>query len=132
VKAQTWSTDIIIAVVLFVLIILGFFYVTNLKSHSEKLRAMTSEAEKIHESLTTASNKSSLAFIEGSKVNPQKLAELADISYEELKAQLGIEGGDFCIHFEDENGEILFIRGNRVGIGSGKVDISGIPCNETR
>ncbi len=131
-KAQVWSADIIVAIIMFFLIILGFFYITGLKSQSEQLKAMTSEAEKLHESLTTAGNKSSQAFIEGNKVDSQKLSELANMSYEDLKRQLGIEGGDFCIHFEDEDGNIIYISGNKVGIGSGKIDISGTPCNETK
>lgn len=128
-KAQVWSADIIIAIVIFSIILMGFFYVSGIRSQLEKLDLMTSEAEKIHESLTTASNKSSLAFIEGSKIDQQELEELADMSYEELKKQLGIEGGDFCIHFEDEQGNIVFISGKR-GIGSGSVNISGVPCGE--
>ena len=130
-KAQTWSVDVMIAIVIFSVIILGFFYITGLTAQSERLKAMASEAEKVHESLTTTGNKSSLAFIEGGKIDSQKLAEFANMDYEEIKKQLGIEGGDFCIHLEDEEGNIVSISG-KAGIGSGKVEISdNIYCNET-
>lgn len=131
-KAQVWSADVLLAIIIFSIILVGFFYITGLTAQSEKTKAMASQAEKIHESLTTSSNKTSIAFIEGNKIDMKKLEMFANMSYQQIKNYLGVSGGDFCIHLEDESGDIIYISGNRSGIGSEQVIIGNKPCNQTR
>ncbi len=127
-KSQTWSTDAIIATVVFLVIIITFFSVLTGKAQSERVKELAEEGSKIPDLLTSYDN-SSIAFIKGTVVDPDKLDEFAKMDYEDLKGQFGLQG-DFCIHFEDEDGNIVFIgEAKKVGIGSPRVTISGIACS---
>jgi len=126
-KGQTWSTDAIIAVSLFIGVLIVFFYIAGFLSQGQKYDELTAEGEKIPQSLTFAENVSGLAFIEGTKVDRQKLDALAAQDYAEIKKKLGVTN-DFCLHFEDEDGNLVRIDG-KVGLGSDKVLLNGTPCS---
>ncbi|MBI2142495.1 hypothetical protein HYU15_03345, partial [Candidatus Woesearchaeota archaeon] len=82
----------------------------------------------IPEAFSTSPNQT-LVFVEGNKVDARKLEELSRLSYEDLKRQLGISN-DFCIHFEDEKGNIILINSTSqtAGIGSSKAGVGNLTC----
>ncbi len=117
-KSQTWSTDAIVAVIIFTFVAMSFFYITGKSTEKKGMDEIAQEAKKIPD-LFTQSGNSSFSFIENNKINIKKLENISTISYDELKRQIGIIN-DFCIHFEDENGNIIFINStnNISGIGN--------------
>ena len=68
-----------------------------------------------------------MAFLVKDTVDPQLLDYFASRNYDQVKAELGIQG-DFAIHFEDKNGNIIPI-GQKMCIGSATASINGIPCS---
>lgn len=68
-----------------------------------------------------------VGFIDKDTVDPQLLDYFTSMEYDQIKAQLGVEG-DFVIHFEDENGRVIPL-GNKWCIGSDNVKVNGIPCS---
>ena len=128
-KAQTWSTDAVVGVVLFFIAVILLFYLTGPIAENRQAAKLQSESEKLPSVLSARQNLTS-AFIEGSKVDVGKLASASNVSYENLKSLLGIES-EFCIYFEDEKGNIVPVQGNMVGIGSPLVNLSGRGCNES-
>jgi hypothetical protein len=65
-------------------------------------------------------SKNVVTFVIGNEVDKAKLKEFASMPYSELKKQLGIKN-DFCIHFEDANGNLIDVSDltGRQGIGIG-------------
>ena len=68
-------------------------------------------------------------FIQGSKVDSQKLRAALNMSYENLRSLLGVRS-DFCIYIEDENGYLVPME-NKIGLGSPLANLSGKACNDT-
>ena len=96
-KAQSWSIDIIIGVLVFI----GAFFVVYalLNSNPEtKASNLKNEASLIVKKMTS---EGFLKIVDGNEVNESKLNELKNLTYDELKRILAIEG-EFCIYFEDE------------------------------
>ncbi len=126
-RAQTWSTDAIIAISLFIGVLIVFFYIAGFLSQNQKIDELTAEGEKIPQGLTFSKNVSGLAFIEGSKIDREKLQSFAGREYEEVRKLLGVKN-NFCLHIEDAEGNLVRIDG-KVGLGSEKVLLNGTPCS---
>ena len=124
-KGQSWSFDIALAVVIFILTAITFFAFSN-SDESRKLGVVQTESEYLLQSAKTEN--SPLQIVDNQEVDTQKLSQLASADYDELKKQAGIQN-DFCIFFEDENGNVIPIN-NQNGIGSSKITISGSPCTQ--
>ncbi|MBI3036448.1 hypothetical protein HYY73_01650 [Candidatus Woesearchaeota archaeon] len=127
-RAQTFSTDAIIGVVLFIVAAVLLFYLSGPAASNKQNEKLRAESERLPAVLTSQQNITGV-FIKSTKVDDQKLEEALNLSYESLKALLGMQS-DFCIYFEDEKGNIVPIR-NKIGIGSPLVNFSGKGCNET-
>lgn len=128
-KAQTWSTDAVVGVVLFFVAAILLFYLTGPISENRQTAKLQTEADKLPSILGAGQNQTG-TFIDGAKVDAEKLASASNISYEDLKSLFGIEA-EFCIYFEDEKGNIVPVQGDRVGVGSPLVNLSGTGCNES-
>ncbi len=117
-KSQTWSTDAIVAVIIFTFVALSFFYITGKSTQKKEVDVVALEARKLPD-LFSQSNNNSISFLTDNRVNVQKLENLSTFSYSQLKTQLGLIN-DFCIHFEDEDGNVIFINStnNITGIGN--------------
>ncbi len=124
-RGQSWSFDIALAVVIFILTTITFFAFSN-SDNTRKLGVVQSEAHYILEH--TKDENSPLQIVDNQEVNEEKLQELAAANYDELKKDAGITH-DFCIYFEDENGNIIPVNGMK-GIGSSSINISGTRCTE--
>jgi len=119
-KAQTWSIDVMIAVGIFIVVVILFFYIIN-QSKTTKTEELTIEGETIPDILISSKSGENISAVVENIVLEEKLKELASKNYDDLKKELGVKG-DFYIHFEDEEGNIIYIdEEGRVGIGSDKV-----------
>lgn len=124
-KAQTWSADAIIGVVLFVVSVIMLYYMAGPGSGGNQAQRLVEESEGLP---SIIASEQSTSFLKGSEVSNEKVQEVANLSYEILKEFLGIES-DFCIYFEDEKGNIVPVS-NKLGIGSSLVEINGKSCSD--
>ena len=127
-KAQTFSTDAVVAVAMFVIAVIMLYYLSGSATKNKQSEQLQSEAEKLPATLSSQQNLTSV-FIQGSKINEQKLREAINMSYDNLKSLFGVKS-DFCIYIEDENGNLVPMEG-KVGIGSPLANFSGKSCNDT-
>lgn len=126
-RAQVWSIDVLLAVVIFISIIL-IFYVTINSKQGPKLKSLEQDAANLKSELEKHPE---LSFLDADEINYTKLQNFSDevsTNYSEVKEKLGIRG-EFCIFYEDEQGNLVLVD-NRTGIGSGDVNISGTPCGQ--
>jgi biopolymer transport protein ExbD len=127
-KAQTWSLDVMIAILIFIVVVISFFYIINSSSQQKDTEKLKEEAESIPERIISSESEDNETAVEEKIVSDEKLMELVEKSktkegYEELKRELGIEG-EVHIHFEDEDGNIIYINDTSPGIGSREVNIT--------
>ena len=125
-KAQTWSVDIILAVIVFMGAFF-IFYTLLYGNSSTKASNLNEEASIVIKQVS--SGDSSLRILNKNEINITKINELKNLSYDELKQRLRVEG-DFCIYVEDENGNIVLLNNSYKGIGSSSINISGTPCSQ--
>ncbi|MCX8147602.1 MAG: hypothetical protein N3D84_03995 [Candidatus Woesearchaeota archaeon] len=137
-KAQTWSFDILMAVFVFLLILVLFFGIISSLSEPRKGK-LSKDAELLTKALT---GRSDTSIVEENKLQEKKVSELVNnpIKYDELKKELGIKG-DFCIYFEDSNGNLVPVIVDDGGtpndptddkyvngVGSGDATINDVRC----
>ncbi len=127
-KSEIFSLDVLVAAGIFMIGIILFFYVLTHSGKESGVTDLAAEGERAT-SMLLGTNSSS-AVIVHNKVEKDNLMKLANLSktvqgYMELKAQLGITS-DFCIHFEDENGNLVDIDDSpgrtRYSIGSPRLN----------
>lgn len=125
-KAQSWSIDIALGVIIF---IAGFFifYVLLNTNANTKVSTLKEDASIVSRQVTAEG--SVIRVIDGNEINISKLNELKNISYEELKRKLKIES-DFCIYFENEEGRLVLINNSYKGVGASSINLSGTPCSQ--
>lgn len=125
-KSQSWSTDIILAVVLFMGAFFLFYSILN-DDESQKVADLKDGAFQVIKQVS--SSDSAYRIIDRNELNVTRMDQLKNMSYEELKAIFKIEG-DFCIFMEDESGNIILINQSYKGLGSPRINISGTPCSQ--
>lgn len=127
-KGQTVSTDALIGIALFLIVVIFFISVgTDLFVEDESI-SVEKDATQLSSAVETS--KGSSALIDGIKVDEVALDDLSNLSYNELKDALGTEA-DFCIFFEDGEGNIVPINNETSGlsgIGSADVVVAGNYC----
>jgi hypothetical protein len=114
--SQAWSMDIMMAFIIFIGTIFIFYSIIS-NRQSEKEDELQEEALRVLENLNITGNIS-------------QINELLGENYSQLKKKLRVEN-EFCIFFEDEKGNIIYINPadpNQPGIGSEKIRISDEPC----
>ena len=89
---------------------------------------MKAESERLPAEFLLKGNLSDAEFIEGNKIDADKLDDFADLSYEEIRGIVGVKN-DFCIHFEDLDGNLIMVQG-KYGIGSSRKKLNGTECSE--
>lgn len=125
-KAQSWSMDIALGIIVF---ISAFFIIYALLNENPDTKAGSLKEDAAIAAKQIASEETPLGIIDGNEVNVGRLNELKNLSYDELKKKLRIDG-DFCLYFEDEKGNIMLINESYKGIGSPKINLSGTPCSQ--
>lgn len=123
-KAQSWSVDFIIAMTIFIGVLITFYSFSVLNAR-EKPKELQQEAALV--ARETRAQKSPIAIIDKEAVNETKITKVLDKDYETIKKELGLKN-DFCIHFEDENGNIIEIKQGVTGIGSPSIKVGGVKC----
>src|SRR3989338_8525477 len=122
----TFNNAVVLALILSLIIIFKTILgsVTTLKS-AEKVDVADLEQEaKILLDTVTAEG---TGLVQSNELLEDKVKSLSNMDYDEFKHTLGLKS-DFCIYFEDANGNLIKIDGVEHGIGSEKIKINGKPC----
>lgn len=127
-KGQAWSLDLIIGVVLFLLILVVVY--SLLSSKPTQNNELRSDADKIFTKMDAINNPSQNLpkVVQGNSLSEDELIKLYGLSYDELKAEMGVTE-EFCIVVVDDFDSIIVIN-NSYSVGSGE-DLSigdGIYC----
>lgn len=126
-KAQSWSMDLALALVIFLIAFLVFYFLIN-ENPSAKANTLKEEASTVVKQLSA--DDSTFKVVTDKDVNISRLVELKNnYTYSELKRYLRIEG-DFCIYFEDDKGFIVLINDTYRAIGAPSISLGGIPCSQ--
>lgn len=126
IKAQSWSIDVILGVLVFMAAFFVFYAVLN-TNQGAKVGDLKRDASVIVKEIS--SGDSLLSIIDGNEINVSKVNDLKNLSYEELKRRLRIEN-DFCLYFEDDKGYIVIINNSYKGVGASSINLSGTPCSQ--
>jgi hypothetical protein len=125
-KAQSWSIDIALGVIVFTAAFFVFYALLNANPNA-KAKNLQEDASSVIKQV--ASEEAPLRIVDNKEINISRLNELKNMSYEELKRKLRIEG-EFCIYMEDEKGNLVLINNSYKGIGSPNINLSGTPCSQ--
>lgn len=125
-KAQSWSIDIALGVIVFVAAFFIFYTLLN-ADQGAKSANLRQEASNIIRQITSKGG--SLRVVDNNNANLSRLNALKNTSYSELKKSLRVES-DFCIYFEDEKGNVVLIDNSYKGIGSQNINLSSTPCSQ--
>lgn len=123
-KSQAWSIDVMLAIVIFITTIVLFFVFLS-PAQKSNVGELQDEASIVLRDIESAD--SDLGIVDGTIVNETKLQELLGKDYQAIKKSLRIKN-DFCIYFEDENGNVINIDATHTGVGSDTITVSDIPC----
>ncbi|MBI3034871.1 hypothetical protein HYY71_00980 [Candidatus Woesearchaeota archaeon] len=125
-KSQSWSIDIVLGAIIFMGAFFIFYALLNANPNT-KAGSLKEDASAVIGQI--GSEEAPLRVVDQDEVNISRLSQLKNFSYDELKRSLRIEG-DFCIYFEDEEGNIVLINNSFKGIGSSTINLSGTPCSQ--
>ena len=123
ISSQAFSMDIMLAVIIFIGTVLFFYAILN-TTQSSKADELQNDASKVLTDLL--SGNPGVKITDGNIINATKLEELLG-NYSGVKGKLQVKN-DFCIYFEDEDGNVIYINSTYTGIGSGIINVSNIPC----
>lgn len=118
---QTWSFDLIVAVILFVVIVALFYaFLTADSKRESPVDLQDSARAATTKFVCDASESSTLCFMTGGEINKTALDSLTAENYADLKEELGLPG-EFCIFLRGPDGKIIPIQNatghNLSGIG---------------
>jgi hypothetical protein len=104
-KGQTYSMDLIIGAVIFILLVVVFLALLLVnRSQDTDLR---SQIDSIFNGFDTQSTSSgAIKIFNGNNIDRDKLIELFESDYATVKRELGIRD-DFCIIFTDSTGGLI-------------------------
>ncbi len=100
--------DTLIALVIFIVGMIVFLYLVMGNSAKDSGDRLATESDVVPQRLI-ASDKASAtntSIVIDNKVDTEVLNKTLSKPYEELKGEMGVSN-DFCIHFEDENGNLI-------------------------
>ena len=125
-KAQTWSIDIVLGILLFLSAFFIFYSLLN-QNFDTKANNLKQDASSVINEVSSGDSLSRI--VDNNEVNISKINILKNISYDELKSRFRIEG-DFCIYMEDDQGNIVLINNSYKSIGAPTINVSGTPCSQ--
>lgn len=125
-QSQSWSIDIVLGVIVFMAAFFIFYSLLD-SNPSAKASSLKEQASSVIRQIGSEENP--LSIVIDNEVNTSRLNELKNLTYDELKRRLRIEG-DFCIYIEDEKGNLVLINNSYKGIGSPDINLSGTPCSQ--
>jgi hypothetical protein len=127
-RAQVWSIDVLLALVIFVAIILIFYTTINAKQNP-RLKDLQIEAGGLKSELEKNPN---LGFINVDTIDSERMQNFnsqVESNYTSVKEQLGVRG-DFCIFYEDESGNLIPVNGKNGMGNTSEILINGQPCGD--
>lgn len=121
-RGQTWSFDLVIAVLLFI-IVMGLFYGFMARDSAIKRSDLKLSSNNLVYKLNCDySDSSEYCILESGNLNEDKLVVLYQSDYENLKNILKMDD-DFCIYLRDTNGNLIPIN-NITGAGSDTLSLT--------
>ena len=108
--------------VLFIFAFIGFYALLASSTQTTKTGQLSNEGSIVATVTGSTERQTNITFMQGDKLNVKKFARFANQNYTYTRSKLGI-GKDFCIHFEDAQGNIINISG-RTTIGSSKINVT--------
>ncbi len=117
------------AVVLFILAFIGFYAILTSSTQTTKTGQLSNEGSIVATVTSSAERQTNVSFVQGDRLNTKKFNRFANQNYNETRRQLGI-GKDFCIHFEDADGNVINITDKNIGL-TGKTTIGSSRINVT-
>ncbi|MFP4524238.1 MAG: hypothetical protein ACLFO2_02925 [Candidatus Woesearchaeota archaeon] len=117
-NAQTWSIDLIMGVIIFMLVI-AIFYAFLSSKGSEPIKDLEADARATDTKVTGKQLASLGVITEEGAIDKSEFDQLCQENYEDVKKSLGIEN-DVCIYLEDEDGNIIPCGPDKAGIGNGE------------
>ena len=116
-SAQTWSFDLIIAVVLFIVIVAFFYSFLSTDRNKDVTVDLQLGAESIASNLDCdISGDSDVCIIDDGSIDQNRLDDLMTYNYDALKKELGVSG-DFCFYLRDKDTGALIPFNDQEGIG---------------
>lgn len=129
-KGQTWSLDLVLAVVLFILVV-SLFYAFLIKDPSNNANRLQGGASSIIYLLNgDTSTEESLIVLQNGVVNDTKLIDLYNNDVDTLRSLFGVSG-NFCIFIQDSDGNLIPIVIDEVtgkyklGVGDSDLTLTG-------
>lgn len=117
--------DAIIAITVLVIAVIGFVVFTTSTAPERRTRTLIEENAVLANAIGAETLGSELALLQET-IDEQRVQQLANTPYEELKQELGLTT-DFCIHFEDENGNLIDVGGVYfIGAPNVEVTVGGL------
>ncbi len=117
-RGQVSSLDIMIAVSIFMIALVMFYYFYGLKVTDVKLKE---EAEDVGESLRAN------AYFDDNELSSEEIEDLVDMNCSELKEFFGTSS-DVCMYAVDSEGNIIKLNGTKYAVGCPGLNISGESC----
>ncbi|MBU0979294.1 MAG: hypothetical protein KJ709_00675 [Nanoarchaeota archaeon] len=118
-RAQAWSTDVMVASGIFLLGVIIFMYVIGGASQTRVLESLMQEGNLILDYVMAGSD-DDCSFIDNNILDEDMLSRCANQTYTAMKRKVGSRY-DFCIYFEDEDGNLINIshitKENSIGVG---------------
>lgn len=111
--SQAWSMDIMMAFIIFIGTIFVFYSIIS-NNQEAKTKELQEDALRVLKNLNITQNIT-------------QIGELLTEDYPELKKKLRVKN-DFCIYFEDEEGNIIEISESVTGIGSSDITVGENVC----
>jgi hypothetical protein len=133
-RSSRKSTSIIVYAILAAYLIFMLVYFFNYLPQKMEMQSLEQDKEAIVRNVVQPAEAAKgqpgvptgnvAAFIDGNGVDLEKLREFASANYQQMKSELGVQN-DFCIRFEDMNGNVIDLSPitDRSGIGIGSPQI---------
>ena len=126
-KAQSWSTDLILGVVVFLLII-TIFYTFGNKDKGTKTEQLQQEGEQIAAKLDTETGAQGYPVIKNGVIDDNQIVKLYNTTYDQMLSDLELSG-KFCIFIEDQDGKVIVLD-NKTGAGNTELTVAGTSCGQ--
>ena len=131
-QAQSWSMDVVLAVVIFGFISVAFTSFALLERPD--VSSLQREAQQVSNSLSSPlALCNNFPVLEGGTMQRNATICLFNQSYDDLRAAFRTRQ-NFCIFLEDSNGQLIPIRvnstHNRYTVGSNQVTVGGQRCGD--
>lgn len=116
IKAQTWSFDLIIAVVLFVVVVGLFYSFLSADTFTDSTSQLEAGANNIINALNCDLASTDVCVLEKGQIQETKLDDLTAKDYADIKKELGVTG-EFCIYLRDPDGSLVEMPNSKSSIG---------------